>query len=459
MKIKRFLSLFFAVMISLYLAPLATADADSPVLPEDPNILAKAALLVDANTGLPIYAKNEHEELYPASLTKIMTALLVFEAIEDGKLSMDQMLTASSSALMGLADDGSTAGIQVGETMSVQNLLYCMLVVSANEACNILAEAVSGSVSAFVDAMNAKAKELGCENTHFVNPNGLHDPQHYTSAWDLYLITAAAMQYDGFMTICDTAHVVIPATNMSEERDYWTTNHLLSTWRVIGYRDTRAHGIKTGSTDDAGHCLVSSAMHGSLHFISVILGAERVEEHGVGNIRSFSETSRMFDYGFDNFSYQTAILESEEIQEVPVELSEMDHVTVHPAQDTEVLMPKTLSPEDLERSVELQEVVEAPVAAGQKLGTLTLSYDGITYATVDLLASFDVEASRIQTLLRDIQDFFSKPVVRIVGVVLLLLLIFLVVWKLFLGRRRYRYGRSVGRRNRSSYRGRRRRDS
>ena len=443
-------------MISLHLAPLAAADADSPVLPEDPNILAKAALLVDANTGLPIYAKNEHEELYPASLTKIMTALLVFEAIEDGKLSMDQMLTASSSALMGLADDGSTAGIQVGETMSVQNLLYCMLVVSANEACNILAEAVSGSVSAFVDAMNAKAKELGCENTHFVNPNGLHDPQHYTSAWDLYLITAAAMQYDGFMTICDTAHVVIPATNMSEERDYWTTNHLLSTWRVIGYRDTRAHGIKTGSTDDAGHCLVSSAMHGSLHFISVILGAERVEEHGVGNIRSFSETSRMFDYGFDNFSYQTAILESEEIQEVPVELSEMDHVTVHPAQDTEVLMPKTLSPEDLERSVELQEVVEAPVAAGQKLGTLTLSYDGITYATVDLLASFDVEASRIQTLLRDIQDFFSKPVVRIVGVVLLLLLIFLVVWKLFLGRRRYRYGRSVGRRHRSSYRGRRR---
>ena len=134
----------------------------------------------------------------------------------------------------------------------------------------------------------------------------------------------------------------------------------------------------------------------------------------------------------------------------------MDHVTVHPAQDTEVLMPKTLSPEDLERSVELQEVVEAPVAAGQKLGTLTLSYDGITYATVDLLASFDVEASRIQTLLRDIQDFFSKPVVRIVGVVLLLLLIFLVVWKLFLGRRRYRYGRSVGRRHRSSYRGRRR---
>ena len=112
MKIKRFLSLFFAVMISLHLAPLAAADADSPVLPEDPNILAKAALLVDANTGLPIYAKNEHEELYPASLTKIMTALLVFEAIEDGKLSMDQMLTASSSALMGLADDGSTAGIQ-----------------------------------------------------------------------------------------------------------------------------------------------------------------------------------------------------------------------------------------------------------------------------------------------------------------------------------------------------------
>ena len=121
-----------------------------------------------------------------------MTALLTLEAINAGKLTMDQPLTATATALEGLSSDGSSAGIKVGETMPVRDLLYCMLVVSANEACDILAEAVSGSVQAFVTAMNEKAQALGCENTHFVNPNGLHDPQHYTSAWDMYLITKAA---------------------------------------------------------------------------------------------------------------------------------------------------------------------------------------------------------------------------------------------------------------------------
>ena len=272
MKTKRIFSLFFALILSLSLFTPVCATGDEPQLPEDPNILAKAALLVDYNTGDVAYAKNEHEELYPASLTKIMTALLVLEAIEDGQLAMEQQLTASPTALEGLAADGSNAGIKVGEILSVRDLMYCMLVVSANEACDILAEAVSGSVSAFVDQMNAKAQELGCVNTHFMNPNGQHDPQHYSSAWDLYLITRAAMEHEDFMVICDTANVKIPATNMSEERNYWTTNHLLSSWRVIGYRNTEAHGIKTGSTSAAGHCLVSSAARGSLHFVSVILG-------------------------------------------------------------------------------------------------------------------------------------------------------------------------------------------
>ena len=332
-----------------------------------------------------------------------------------------------------------------------------MLVVSANEACDILAEAVSGSVSAFVEAMNAKAQELGCVNTHFANPNGLHDPQHYTSAWDMYLITAAAMEHEDFMTICDTANVVIPATNMSGERNYWTTNHLLSTWRVIGYRNTEAHGIKTGSTDAAGHCLVSSAMRGSLHFVSVILGADRVEENGVGNIRSFSETTRMFNYGFDNFTYKTILESKEIIQEVPVTLSEMDHVTVHPAQDIEVLIPKVLNAEDLERTITLEEPVEAPVSKDQKLGTMTLSYDGTVYATVDLLASYDVEASKMMTFWRDVKEFFAKTSVRVAAIVLVVLILVLILWKVLFGRRRYRYGRNVGRGRGSNYRGRRRR--
>ena len=459
MKTKRFFSVFLlvALVMSLWAVPFASADdTDGPVLPEDPDILAKAALLVDANTGEVVYAKNEHQELYPASLTKIMTALLTLEAVDAGKLTMDQPLTATATALSGLSSDGSSAGIKVGETMPVRDLLYCMLVVSANEACDVLAEAVSGSVNTFVSAMNDKAAELGCENTHFANPNGLHDPQHYTSAWDMYLITKAAMEYPDFMTICDTAATTIPATNMSGERNLYTTNHLLSNWRVIGYRNTEAHGIKTGSTDAAGHCLVSSATRGSLSFISVILGADRVEENGVGNIRSFSETTRMFNYGFDNFTYKTIVEEKEVIQEVPVSLSKMDHVTVHPAKDIEVLLPKVLGAGDLERTITLEEPVEAPVEKGQKLGTMTLSYDGVTYATVDLLASFDVEASKLMTFWRDVKAFFAKTSVRIGLIVLVVLIVVLVLCKLLFGRRRYRYGRSVSRRGSGNYRGRRR---
>ena len=459
MKTKRFFSVFLlaALVMSLWAVPLASADTkEAPVLPEDPDILAKAALLVDYNTGEIVYAKNEHQELYPASLTKIMTALLTLEAVDAGKLTMDQPLTATATALSGLSSDGSSAGIKVGETMPVRDLLYCMLVVSANEACDILAEAVSGSVSAFVSAMNEKAKALGCENTHFANPNGLHDPQHYTSAWDMYLITRAAMEYPDFMTICNTASTTIAATNLSKERTLYTTNNLLSNWRVIGYRDTRAQGIKTGSTNAAGHCLVSSAMQGSLHFISVILGAERVEENGRGNIRSFSETSRMFDYGFDNFAYKTIIDTAEPIQEVPVTLSKLDHVTVQPAKELEVLMPKGLNEEDMERTITLnQESVEAPVAEGDVLGTMVLSYGGKVYATVDLLAMHDVEADRLLTFWRDVKAFFAKTSVRVVLIVLLVLLVAFLVWKLLLSRRRYRYGRSVGYSRSRNSRGRR----
>lgn len=461
MKTRRFFSVFlpFVLVMSLWTAPFASADdAEKPVLPEDPDIQCKAALLVDANTGLAVYAKNEHQELYPASLTKIMTALLTLEAIEDGKLAMGQEVTASASALEGLSADGSSANIQVGETMTVENLLYCMLVVSANEACDILAETISGSVSAFVDAMNARAAELGCKNTHFVNPNGLHDSQHYTSAWDMYLITREAMTHPDFMRICDTATYTVPATNLSDARTLHTTNYLIGAWWSRGYLNSDAHGIKTGSTSDAGHCLVSSATRGSLSFISVVLGGDRVTlENNEIRTYSFYDTNQLFNWAFENFTYQTVMEGQKEIREVPVSLSKIDHVLAVTAEDTEVLMPKVLKPDDLEQRVTLsEETVEAPVNAGQKLGTLELVYDGTVYAAVDLLASNGVEASKLLTFWRDVQLFFAKTSVRAVLIVLAVLIAALIVWKLLFSRRRYRYGRSVGRGRGGNYRGRRR---
>ena len=458
MKAKRFLSVFllFVLLVSLTATPFAAAE--EPTLPEDPDIQAKAALLVDANTGAIVYAKNEHQELYPASLTKIMTALLVVEAIDKGQLSLDQEVTAPST-IESLDTDGSTANIKPGEIMTVEQLLYCMLVVSANEACVILAEAVSGSVDAFVDQMNEKAQALGCENTHFVNPTGLHDSQHYTSAWDLYLITKEALTHKDFVRISDTGDITLPATNLHEARTLHTTNYLISVWRSRGYINKNAHGIKTGSTSEAGHCLVSSAAKGSLSFISVVLGCDRLTlEDGEIRTMSFYETNRLFQWGFDNFSYKTILTADEYPKEVAVSLSKIDHVTVHPARDVEILMPNDLEPEDLERTITLNsDPVEAPITTGDKLGTIQLSYQGTVYATEDLLALNDVEASRLLTFWRDVKLFFAKPAVKIAGVVLAVLLVVVLLWKLIFGRRRYRYGRRVGFSRRESYRGRRRR--
>lgn len=455
MKFKRLFSVFLllTVLAGFAAVPAAADETKTPV--PDPDIQAKAALLVDWDTETVLYAKNEHTELYPASLTKIMTALLTLEAVDQGKLALDQELTATASALDGLAADGSTAGIKVGETMTVENYLKCMLIVSANEACDVLAEGVSGSVSAFVDAMNARAAELGCKNTHFVNPNGLHDSQHYTSAWDLYLITREALKYPEFMAVCDMGVAEIPATNLSESRRLRTTNYLLSNWRAAGYLYPDAHGIKTGSTSEAGHCLVSSATRGSRSLISVVLGAERVVgENGVANVKSFSETSRLFEWGFANFSTQTVLTELDMLADVPVALSKIDSVAVHPDREVTLVLPNDVGPEDLERKLTLEENVQAPVSAGQELGSVELSRNGTVYVSVPLVALNDVEASKLLTFWFNVREFFDRTSVRVALIVIGLLILAGVVWKLTMGRRRYRYGRPA--RRTRGYRGRRR---
>ena len=454
MKFKRFISVFLlcTCLTGLFLTPAAGAL-------EVPDIQARAALLADVNTDAVAYAKNIHEKNYPASLTKVMTALLILEKVSGNETLLNQEVTASENAFSDTYyhADGSSAGIKAGEVMTVKQLLQCMLIVSANEACNILAEWDVGSIAAFVDAMNAKAKALGCENTHFVNPSGLHDPDHYTSAWDLYLITKEAMTHSDFMRFCDTGSVTIPATNLSEARTLHTTNYLIDGWRSRGYINKDAHGVKTGSTSDAGHCLVSTATRGSLSFISVVLGGDRVTLDG-GEIRTYSfyDTNLLFNWAFDNFSYQTVLSAEEPLKEVTVSLSKVDHVNVHVGEDVEILLPNGLTPEDLEQKFTIEEPVEAPVKADQKLGTLELSYGDTIYATVDLLAYNDVEASRLLTFWQNVKDFFSGTVVRIIAIIIVVLLLVLLIWRVVFGRRRYRYGHSVGRGRSRGYRGRRR---
>ena len=272
MKKRRVFALFLVLGLLVSLLSV-TASAF-----EEIDVDARAALLVEQETGEVLYEKNAHEKSLPASITKLTVALLVLEAIDAGQLSLDQPITARESAFEGLSIYGSTAGIKVGEVLTVEQLLQCMLIVSANEACNILAEAVcgEGNISQFVQRMNERAAALGCENTHYVNTSGLHDPDHYTTAWDIYLITRALMPYEKFMEICNSKSAEIAETDHNQRHVLHSTNRLISNWRELGYLYRDAQGIKTGSTEEAGHCLVSSAVRGDRQLVSVVLGAEKI---------------------------------------------------------------------------------------------------------------------------------------------------------------------------------------
>ena len=447
MKKSRFLSLVLtlSVLAALFLPVSASAL-------EEPALNCTHAVLLDANYNEVLYEKGAYEKAYPASITKVMTALLVLEAIQEGKFAPDTPITASASAAQ-IPEGSSTANIKAGEVLTVEQLLYCMMLVSANEAACILAETVAGSQDAFVALMNQRAQELGCTGTHFVNPNGLHDPNHYSTAWDIYLFTREAMKNETFMKICGTASYVVPATNMSEERELYTTNSLISNWRIMGYQYDGADGIKTGSTEESGYCLVSTAKRSGRRLVAVVLGCK-----GNGaTVESFSESAKLYNWAYNNFSMRQ-VAATDELYRQPVALSKQtDTVMLYPAQSVEAFLPKDAKDEDIRKSVTLKEdVVNAPVTAGQELGTLTITYNDQVCAEVPLLAQADVSASRFLVAKAAVEAFFAKTWVKLALVAVVVLVIVFILW-LKLGRRSRRYGSRGGkRRQRRAYRGRRR---
>ena len=428
---------------------------------EAPEITAKAALLVDVtyeDEGEVLYEYNAHEKMYPASITKVMTGLLTLEAVERGELSLDQEITAGSS-VNDIPFGASTAGIKVGEVMKLGDVLRCALIPSANEACNILAETVSGSISAFVELMNQRAAELGCENTHFANPHGLHDDDHYTTAWDIYLICREAMKNATFREIVSSKSYTVPATNLSEARTLHDTNSLISTFNRTGYYYEYATGIKTGYTPEAGRCLAASATKGDRSLICVVLGCERTPgSTGSEGFVEFTESTDLMEWGFDNFSRQTILTTTDLQGDLPVTLSQTEYVAVQPSGTLEATLPRDVDLSTFTYTPTwYAESVEAPVAKGQVLGTITVSDGDRVYGTLDLMAVSDVERSDLLYYLDRTEKYFSQLWVRIVLVVLLVLVAVLVLWAVFFRKRsRSRYGRGGYGGSRSNYRGRRR---
>lgn len=462
-KINHFLPLLLVFpLLSSLLVPTALAEGDSASdILSSMKVDASAALLVDMDSDIVLYDQNGYDSVYPASLTKVMTALVVLRHIEAGDLSMDDVVTTRSDAWDGLESDASSQNIRPGEKMPVEDLLQCMLVASASEAANILAQEVDGTVAEFVAEMNQVAKELGCKNTNFENPSGMPDDKQVTTCYDLYLMGKAAMEYDDFRDIVRMDECYIDATNMSEQRHFYNTNALLTNYRYLGYTYSKCIGIKTGSTEAAGYCLMSAAEEDGKTLLAVVMGCDNpIGKDGTVQRKQFSESSRLLQWGFDNFSTIDIVDDSITYGTVNVNLStESDHVSVESDSNISALLPNDVTPESFEKQITLMKEVDAPVEKGQVLGTMTLSLDGREYGTVNLVAINSVEASAVLVRKAQIQRLLShwyvKALLSLVGILFLLLILRLV----FLRRRRSSYGGGYGGRRHSSgsYRGSRRR--
>ncbi|MDR2530735.1 MAG: D-alanyl-D-alanine carboxypeptidase [Oscillospiraceae bacterium] len=394
------------------------------------EIEAAAAVLMDAETGEVFFSKSAHVSLPPASTTKLMAVLIAVEAIEAGTVAPEDRVTASDRARFDLTFDSSTANIQPGEIMSLEDLLYCALVVSANEACNIIGEYISGDIESFVALMNRRAGELGCSDTNFANTHGLPNESHYTSAYDLALIAREALRHPTLVKIANTVKYTIPATNLSGERAIRTTNYLLRE-ETPQYYYADAVGLKTGYTGAAGHCLVSSASKSGMSVVSVVLGAAAPEvEKGVFITESFTETRRMFQWFFANYGYKDILKSSELIDSVEVRLGKgADQVVIHPESGIRIILPNDVAPEEVfVRTVGYDaegepgsETVTAPVARGQRLGEITLTYNGKVYGPVPLVANSNVELDRWAYLADQAGKTLDKAWIKVTfGVVVLL---------------------------------------
>lgn len=410
------LILVLAVLCSLLCLPAAAAEADL-------QLQCASAILMDADYGQVLYEQQAYEKAFPASMTKVMTALLTLEAIEDGTISAETMVTVSDYAARKDFANESTANLLSGEQMSVIDLLYCLMLPSANDAAKALAEHISGSADSFAEKMNQRAEELGCQNTHFLNPNGLHDENHYSCAYDIALMFRQAMSHELFLKIIGTAEYTTAATNLSGERILYNTNGLISNLYYSGYVYEKCIGGKSGTTSSAGKCLVSAAHNGEYPIISVIMGADLITaEDGSSRQGQFVESTRLFEYGFQNFRPVTLSRPDEVVASVAVALSEDGtDVGLIPQGSISLVLPYTVTEETIQTQITLtEESVTAPVEEGQVMGTLRFYQGDETFGELELVAERSMSFSEKLLRKQNRQAFWDKNGGWIITVLILI---------------------------------------
>ena len=440
---KRFLLILFIILITLNTFVLAEGTTDGSEAPDTTDAIAEtnsaeegtasnipstyspSTLLMDLDSGKILYSKNANTRMYPASTTKIMTAILTIENCQ-----LTDTAVASHNAIYSVPSGYTHASIQEGEELTIEQLLNVLLIPSANEAASILAEHIAGSVEAFADMMNEKAVEIGCKDTHFVNPNGVHDENHYSTAYDLALIGKYAMQYDVFRDIASKTSCSLPATDKypREDRLFNTTNDLLRenySRAANNYYYPYATAGKTGYTDAAKNCIVATAKKDDISLLAVVLHGERTED---GLSQRALDCKTLFEYGFNNYKHEVIAHKGDIAREIEVSggTNDSKNLNLVYSEDITALVPINYDVSSTTPNVKLTENMYAPISEGTNLGSITFSIDGFDYSC-DLLASHTVYKSNM-----------SKTVIELC-LVLAFLLLFAKILKFKNKRAKKRY--------------------
>jgi serine-type D-Ala-D-Ala carboxypeptidase (penicillin-binding protein 5/6) len=435
-------TLVFSICFSVLTPIRASAIWNPPATPT-----CNAVYLINEDTGTVLYQKNQNEKIYPASITKLMTAILVYEKFKD---KLDTVVTVEKGDLTPLSGTGGMlVPLKNGEQLTVEQLLYCLLIRSGDDSANVLARAVAGSVDDFVDMMNAKAKKIGLTNTHYVNPHGLHDEDHYTTAYDIYTLAKYAMSIDELAKIVAISSYTLPATNKSKQRKFTNTNSVINnSYKSYYYKYVK--GIKTGTTTPAGACLVSYAEKDGVTYYCVAMGGSKAS----GLNTAFTETRALYQWAFGNFEITPVATVTDAATQVDLELAvNKTKMLLVPQTQLNAIVPSTYKSSDLKITYNVPDSVTAPVKKGEKIGTEDIAiYNEDTKSlqklgTVNLIASEDAVLSKPLYVLSLIKKFFNSIWFKIVAVLLILLLVLYVLFSVYYNRRR----KMLNRRKRKKY--------
>lgn len=386
---------------------------------ENVNIDCEAGILLDANSGKVLFEKNADKKMYPASITKILTAILVVENCD-----LNETAVASEKAIMSVPSGYTTANIQIGEAHSVKVLLSVMLIPSANDAANVLAEHVAGSIEEFAVMMNEKAKEIGCQNSNFVNPSGIHNKNHYTTARDMALIGNYAMKNSTIRSIVNVTNCALPDTDKytKSDRVFTTTNELL-TKKVVGKADNYYYqyctGIKTGYTAPAGNTLVASASRDGNDLILVLLKGGKTSS---GLSQRYLDAKKLFDFGFNNFSVIKLQNKGDTFNNLDIP-NDKDKISkqleVHVEKDLSALVRNEDSSNQFLPTITMKSDLKLPIKKGDVVGEISYTIDDITYSS-NLISNNDI--SKFSFL-----SFILKTFWGLFKVIIILALIFIVL--------------------------------